>query len=231
MAEDAPPPEEDATLKRKDPPADDDDSDEEEAATRARRPRGARSAVRPGVECPYMDTISRQVRAVCGWSVYHTPLMGGDARLRGFRALLCTIRFSALTCCGPGPARSATERLGPSTVKWPLGAGVGSCQPRVGVSRVGATHTARYCFGSQAVVHRVPDSTLCMLAAGACHSRFPPSNPDVAAGVCAAHSCWTLTLRSAAPSTWHPSTSTHVWSAASTTRCVGPASHRRIQKP
>ena len=82
MAEDAPPPPEDATLKRKDPPVEDDDSDEEEAAARARRPRGARSAVRPGVECPYMDTISRQVRAVCVcvWSVCLTPLTRGDPR-------------------------------------------------------------------------------------------------------------------------------------------------------
>ena len=54
---------EEETLKRarEDPPDTDSDDDEHAAAARVVRPRGAVSAVRPGVECPYMDTISRQV--------------------------------------------------------------------------------------------------------------------------------------------------------------------------
>ena len=150
MAEDAPPPPEDATLKRKDPPVEDDDSDEEEAAARARRPRGARSAVRPGVECPYMDTISRQVRAgcVCVERLPHATDAWGSAG-GSAQPCLSTISFSALTCCGPSPARSATEgvrpcRMGRSTLRWPSRTGrAWLCQPGVWCQqRRGRTHTA-----------------------------------------------------------------------------------------
>ena len=207
----------------------DDDSDEEEAAARARRPRGARSAVRPGVECPYMDTISRQVRAgcVCVERLPHATDAWGSAG-GSAQPCLSTISFSALTCCGPSPARSATEgvrpcRMGRSTLRWPSRTGrAWLCQPGVWCQQRRGGHTRpvlHRIVGGHALHTRFEPVRRCIRRMT--HSRFPPTNPDgVLLGLSAAHSCWTSTLRSAAPSTWHPSTSTRVWSAASTTRCV-----------